>query len=239
MEVVSKLDDIGKPAWIALTVLGLIFFWPLGLLLLGYLLGSGRMGCWGPHSAERWQHKMDRMQRRMQDAVSTRDSANFRIADAQLDSAMHEVEVLRKNPVAEPGQIDALRAAIRSYYTLARRTSERMIAGESGDSILAATKSVTSQYGAVRRDLEANAAADEQRIDHAFTNATRLDQPSRTRRFGRPARNAAGRRQTDPRPVDPGPDEHGKGQISRACPVVAGGQGPAPQVSLRRARRFS
>jgi hypothetical protein len=67
--IAARIDDIGKPAWIALTVLGLIFFWPLGLLLLGYLIGSGRMGCWGPHSAERWQHKMDRMQRRMQEKM--------------------------------------------------------------------------------------------------------------------------------------------------------------------------
>jgi methyl-accepting chemotaxis protein len=126
-------------------------------------------------SSAELRQRLGVMQRRLQDAVSTRDSANFRIADAQLDSAMHEVEVLRRNPVAEPAQIDALRGAIRGYYTLARRTSEQMIAGETGDSILAATKSVAGQYAAVRRDLEANAAADEQRIDHAFTSATRLE----------------------------------------------------------------
>ena len=126
-------------------------------------------------SSAELRQRLGVMQRRLQDAVSTKDSANFRIADAQLDSAMHEVEVLRRNPVAEPAQIETLRAAIRAYYALARRTSQRMIAGESGDSILAAMKSVTSQYAAVRRDLEANAAADEERIDHAFTNATRLE----------------------------------------------------------------
>ena len=37
------LDDRGKPAWIAATILGFIFFWPAGLALLGYLIWSRRM----------------------------------------------------------------------------------------------------------------------------------------------------------------------------------------------------
>ena len=41
----AKLDDWGRGAWIALMVLGFIVFWPLGLLLLGYMIWSGRMGC--------------------------------------------------------------------------------------------------------------------------------------------------------------------------------------------------
>ncbi len=35
-----------KPAWIALMVLGFVFFWPVGLAVLAYLLWSRRMGCW-------------------------------------------------------------------------------------------------------------------------------------------------------------------------------------------------
>jgi Protein of unknown function (DUF2852) len=45
MDVVAKLDDIGKPAWIGLTILAFILFWPAGLGLLIYLFWSGRMGC--------------------------------------------------------------------------------------------------------------------------------------------------------------------------------------------------
>ncbi len=40
-----KLDDWGRGAWIAAMVLGFIVFWPLGLILLGYMIWSGRMGC--------------------------------------------------------------------------------------------------------------------------------------------------------------------------------------------------
>ena len=31
MPIVAKLDELGKPAWIALMVLGFYVFWPIGL----------------------------------------------------------------------------------------------------------------------------------------------------------------------------------------------------------------
>src|SRR6185437_7335530 len=65
-ELVAQLDDIGKPAWIALTVVSFMLFWPLGLLVLGFLIGSGRMACWTHGSGDRWQRRMERMQRRME-----------------------------------------------------------------------------------------------------------------------------------------------------------------------------
>ena len=37
------LDERGKGAWIAAMVLGFIFFWPLGLALLAYMIWSKRM----------------------------------------------------------------------------------------------------------------------------------------------------------------------------------------------------
>jgi hypothetical protein len=54
MGIAARLDDIGKPAWIALMVLSFIIFWPLGLAMLAFLIGSGRMGCWKHRG--RWRH---------------------------------------------------------------------------------------------------------------------------------------------------------------------------------------
>lgn len=45
MELTQRLDDYGKPAWITLMILGFIFFWPIGLGVLFYMIWSGRMGC--------------------------------------------------------------------------------------------------------------------------------------------------------------------------------------------------
>jgi hypothetical protein len=61
----ERLDEIGKPAWIGLTVLSFIVWWPLGLVVLGFLIGSGRMACWAQGGGNRWQRRMERMQQRM------------------------------------------------------------------------------------------------------------------------------------------------------------------------------
>lgn len=57
MELVDKLDDYGKPAWIVVMIVGFIIFWPIGLAILAYLLWSGRMGCWRQGRSDRWHEK--------------------------------------------------------------------------------------------------------------------------------------------------------------------------------------
>lgn len=65
MPITAKLDELGKPAWIALMILGFIVWWPVGLVLLAFIIGSGRMGCGYHGGQDRWQHKMERMQNKM------------------------------------------------------------------------------------------------------------------------------------------------------------------------------
>lgn len=54
--VVETLDDFGRPAWIAVMVVGFIIFWPVGLAILAYLMWSGRMNC-GRHGHGRWENR--------------------------------------------------------------------------------------------------------------------------------------------------------------------------------------
>jgi Protein of unknown function (DUF2852) len=52
------LDDRGKLAWIAATVIGFVLFWPIGLALLVYMIWSKRMGCnWGRNHHHRHHHR--------------------------------------------------------------------------------------------------------------------------------------------------------------------------------------
>jgi hypothetical protein len=53
MELVQRIDEYGKPAWITLMVLSFIIFWPIGLAVLFYMIWSGRMGC-----SKRKRHRM-------------------------------------------------------------------------------------------------------------------------------------------------------------------------------------
>ena len=57
MTLAAKLDDFGNPAWIALTVVGFLVWWPLGLVVLGYLVGSGRLARWTGCGAGRWHQQ--------------------------------------------------------------------------------------------------------------------------------------------------------------------------------------
>ena len=64
--ITAKLDEFGKPAWIALIVLGFMVWWPVGLSVLAFTIWSGRMACGhrvGPYG--HWENKIERMQRKM------------------------------------------------------------------------------------------------------------------------------------------------------------------------------
>ncbi|MCD2175670.1 DUF2852 domain-containing protein [Rhizobium sp. C4] len=45
MSIATKLDEMGRPAWIVAMIAGFIIFWPIGLAILAFTIWSGRMGC--------------------------------------------------------------------------------------------------------------------------------------------------------------------------------------------------
>ena len=59
MTPVAWLDEIGKPAWIALMIVSFFVCWPLGLVVLGFTVGSGRMfRCWNSRRGGEWRQRM-------------------------------------------------------------------------------------------------------------------------------------------------------------------------------------
>ena len=94
----AQLDEFGKPAWIALTVVSFILFWPLGLLVLGFLIGSGRMACWTRGGTDRWRRRMERMQRRMQRMQSAAERWGWATIglERQLRVDEYRAETLRR-----------------------------------------------------------------------------------------------------------------------------------------------
>lgn len=56
MMYASRLDEFGKPAWIAAVVFGFWAFWPLGLAVLLFLALSGRLREWRMESRGFWRN---------------------------------------------------------------------------------------------------------------------------------------------------------------------------------------
>jgi len=99
----AHLDDIGKPAWIGLTVLSFFLWCPLGLVVLGFLIGSGRMACWAEGAGPRWQRRMERMQRRMSRMQGAAErwgcggsQTNYRAATGNRAFDEYRAETLRR-----------------------------------------------------------------------------------------------------------------------------------------------
>ena len=81
------LDDKGKPAWIAAMVLGFIFFWPLGLALLFYMIWSKRMfngSCSRRHSRRHGEVRFD--------VRATRRSSGNTAFDAYKEDTLRRLE---------------------------------------------------------------------------------------------------------------------------------------------------
>jgi Protein of unknown function (DUF2852) len=63
MPILAKIDDLGRPAWIALILVGFMTWWPIGLATLAFMVGSGRVNLFNNHGLSGWQGYMDQMRR--------------------------------------------------------------------------------------------------------------------------------------------------------------------------------
>ena len=79
------------PGMFVLMLLGFIFWWPLGLALLAYILWSKGMICWG-RDGERLQEKMDRMRSKMERAWGGRASSGNLAFDDYRAETLHRLE---------------------------------------------------------------------------------------------------------------------------------------------------
>ena len=67
----SFWETPSHPGWIALMILGFVFWWPVGLAILAYIIWGRKMygsGCGDRwlRKSDRWAHKMERMQDKME-----------------------------------------------------------------------------------------------------------------------------------------------------------------------------
>jgi hypothetical protein len=56
MLLAEKMDEFGRGGWIVATVLGFWLFWPVGLAVLAFVIGSGRVRSWRRGGPGRWYY---------------------------------------------------------------------------------------------------------------------------------------------------------------------------------------
>ena len=96
MTIAGRLDDIGKPAWIGLMIVSFILFWPAGLVVLGYLIGSGRMGCWMHGREGRWRQRMQQGMDQMRGGAVWRSGPNQGASSGNRAFDEYRTETLRR-----------------------------------------------------------------------------------------------------------------------------------------------
>lgn len=106
MGLIARVDDMGKLAWIGLMIVGFVVFWPLGLAMLAFLIGSGRlkgsgdMGCSRGERGEwrrRWKEMKQEFRQQRREARNEFRSA-WRSGESSGNSAFDEyrVETLKR-----------------------------------------------------------------------------------------------------------------------------------------------
>lgn len=111
------LDEKGKAAWIAVLVVSLIVFWPVGLMLLAYMIWNNKMSCPSGRTSRR------RVSRPMN------GSSGNSTFDAYRDETLRRLEEEQQNFEAF---LERLRAA-RDKAEFDQFMEDRARKAESGD----------------------------------------------------------------------------------------------------------
>jgi methyl-accepting chemotaxis protein len=113
------------------------------------------------------------LQAELQNATATRDTARYAQTDSLRTAFMDEAKEARLH-AADADEIDAIAQHIDRYYATARPAVRMRIQGATGDSVTAAAGRMTSEYTALRREVEESIVRQEHAIDEAFRTARML-----------------------------------------------------------------
>jgi methyl-accepting chemotaxis protein len=144
----------------------------------GRLLGDIENGYFPAYEAsDRLEETLGGIQRSLQDAVGAADRGLLAETDGLRDRFLAVLAEAGRNRTIEPARLQRIGSGFRGYYTLARSTSQRMIAGETGDALNRSLQSMTTQYNGIRRELEELTARSKREMQLAF-QASRDNQRS-------------------------------------------------------------
>ena len=117
------------------------------------------------------QETLASVQRGLQDAAAASDPDRLRDTDSLRTAFLAVIDAAVEGRAVDTARAGQMQTAFVLYYRLARRMTERLIAGEKGDSLVAGLRLMRQRHGALVTQLATNTAADQRRIRTAFSDA--------------------------------------------------------------------
>jgi methyl-accepting chemotaxis protein len=130
-------------------------------------------------SSRNLQEHLALIQRSLQDAAAARDVDRLTEADSLRRVVLGEITLMRSNPVAKLAALDSLQTTFDTYYALARKTTQRIIANELGEQMGLSMAAMQEQYVAIESLLEDGTRRDMADINAAFGAAEALQRRTR------------------------------------------------------------
>jgi len=117
------------------------------------------------------QGLLTELQRTMQDAVAAADPDMLRDAESVRESFLDRLATARTNPVRNADELNALERQFEAYFGTARDATGRLLAGETGDGVVASLREMTTQFNAIRDELQRQTAGDQAAMSAGFAGA--------------------------------------------------------------------
>jgi len=114
------------------------------------------------------------LQRELHDAVAAADPDRIAAADHLSRVFTEQLHGIDANPTVGDAEVARLSRQFETYYTLARATSDLLIAGGPSDALLPALQAMQQQYNDLVQSLFTIRTRSSDAMDQAFANAERL-----------------------------------------------------------------
>lgn len=108
------------------------------------------------------------LQRGLQDAVTSEDSDLLDEARDKYTLLLQQLQKAQELGTTDSGRIAALRPEIERYYFRLMTTAEKMIAGNSGEALLAEINEIVNDYNALQSKLLLESKEAEKKLTQAF-----------------------------------------------------------------------
>ena len=120
--------------------------------------------------APRLDAQFERLRRSLQDAVAAFDPEALARTSEVKDSLVEQLAAARQ--ALDPTEVDKLRRAIDDYYGTALDVSRRLLAGETGESLVGAMGEMQTKHTRVVEALRITTTFDRNELTHAFAAAS-------------------------------------------------------------------